>query len=96
MRYDSLPQPHIPITSQEGHDPAILDRDPSELVPEEADSLKPGFGGKPPSAGAAPAAGGAGLVKRKEHPKYAKYFKMLAMNMPVAAVRTCVCASRAR
>lgn len=77
---------------QEGHEEGILDRDPAELVPEEPDSLKAGFKPAAPAPAAGAGAGGGaagGMVKRKEHPKYSKYFKMLKIGQPVEVVRVC-------
>ena len=88
----NTPTPPPKHKPQEGHEEGILDRDPAELVPEEPDSLKAGSKPAAPAPAAGAAAGGGagaagGMVKRKEHPKYSKYFKMLKIGQPVEVVR---------
>ena len=57
---------------QEGLDPTVLDKDPSELIP----------------LSDAPAADDPGpMVPAGEHPKYAKFFKMLKVGTPLPAVK---------
>jgi hypothetical protein len=66
-----LPLPAVKQKAQaEGVDPAILDKDPAELVP---------LHDKP-----APAVE---MVAVSQHPKYAKFFKMLKVGLPAAAVK---------
>jgi hypothetical protein len=57
---------------QEDANPAMLDKNPQDLIPE--------------SESAAPPAAAVEMVPISEHPQYSKYFKMLKMGLPKGAV----------
>jgi hypothetical protein len=60
---------------RDGIDPAILERDPNEMVPLEETPAQGQGGGQAEAA----------KVALKDHPMFAKFFKMLAMRMPKGA-----------
>lgn len=76
----SMHLPRIAVENKmkaEGVDPAILDLNPDKPVPASLDG--PGNANGPPSSQAPE-------VLLKDDPKFAKYFKMLAMHLPKEAV----------
>ena len=65
--------------TREGVNPAMLDKDPTELIPR-VEAAKP--------AEADGAADGKKMVPVSEHPKYSKYFRMLKVGLPKPAVKS--------
>jgi hypothetical protein len=57
---------------QEGYDPAILDKAPTDLVPVEIKAEDPGPGE---------------MVPLQDHPAYGKYLRMLKVGLPVVAAK---------
>jgi hypothetical protein len=69
------------VAQEGGLNPEFMAKDPAELVPvdETKHTEQPDSGN---SAG-----GGGEMVAVSEHPKYSKYFRMLKVGLPVAAVK---------
>lgn len=65
----------------DGFDPDMIDRSPDELI--SVEEVQP-IGA---AAEAAEKKSDASLVPLKDHPKYAKYFKMLKVGMPTPNVQ---------
>jgi len=57
---------------RDGLDPSVADKSPDDVVEDESASKEKGA---------------SGMVKRSEHPKYATYYKMLKMGLPIGAVK---------
>ena len=76
---------------QEGVNPEMLERDPSELVvlkDHKGGANSSGGGGAHPDDSAASSSGaGSGAVAIADHPKYGKYFRMLKVGLPRDAIK---------
>jgi hypothetical protein len=76
---------------QEGVNPEMLERDPSELVPlrdhKGAGAGAAGGGSSLQDDSTAPVAGAGGAVAIADHPKYGKYFRMLKVGLPRDAIK---------
>ena len=77
---------------QEGVNPEMLERDPSELVVLKdhkggANSSGGGGGAHPDDSATSSSGAGSGAVAIADHPKYGKYFRMLKVGLPRDAIK---------